>query len=341
MTMNVIKSKKTSPYIDDNTKVLYACGVHIIIDSSDIEGKAKASWYDLNGQKTELLFDSTYTVCGGGDGTEYAVYYPATCITINSGSVNAICGGNFGEGAVGNSTIIVNGGSFGAWNGPSGGGYAFYNCKNYKNVVGHSEIIINNNDGVIGNVYGACPSGMGSVGTCKITINGGSIQRLTAGGNDGETCYSHVEINGGIISAVQGCNKGHVSNIKIIVRGGLVKKLYAGSETRNGEATGSYDRSELIILGGVVNTISSGTNNNIESADKVSGEYISNVIGNEEVTPSLNMILIDTVEDVSEKLITDVSIQDTVLTFKNGEKVLAEADLKEAIESNQMQWEEF
>lgn len=339
MTMNVIKSKKTSPYVDDTTKVLYACGVHVIIDESNIEGKTKASWYGLDGKKTEILFDSTYTVCGGGDGLNYAVYYPATCITMNSGTVNAICGGNYGEGAVGNSIIIVNGGSFQGWNGPCGGGYAFHNNQNYKNTVGHSEIIINDNNGVIGNVYGACPCGMGSVGTSKITINGGSIQRLTAGGYDGETCYTYVEVNGGMISSIQGCNRGHVSNIEVLVDAGSITKLYAGAETGNGEANGTYDRCEIIVTGGKITTISSGTNGGVENTDKICGEYVSGIIGNEELAPSLNMVKIGSVEELSEKAITSVSLENGTLTFKSGENTNVEVDLTSSIP--QMRWEEF
>ena len=330
MVKNVIESKRTSPYIDDTVKALFACGTHIVIQDTKEEGKTKALWYDIDGSKTELIFDSNYTVFGGGNGLEYPVYYPASCITMDSGLVNAISGGNYGAGAVGTTTIIVNGGYFNGWNGVGGGGFAFYNGKTYKNTVGHSEVIINGSDKPIGVVYGGGPCGMSAVGTARVTVNGGGIQYLTGGGSNGETGVADVIINGGVIDIAQGCNRGDVNNISITVNNGIINKLYAGGETEDSSVDGTYDISELYIYGGTIHKLSSGTNGGKESTDGISGEYVSGVIDNEEISPSLNLELINNnIDVITENMINSMKIEGTVLKLKANDKEITSADLSD------------
>ena len=330
MVKNVNESMKTSPYIDDNLKAVFACGNHIQIEKSDIESKSKVLWYNNVGVKSELLFDSDYSVFGGGDGIEFPVYYPAASIIMDSGKVNCVSGGNYGAGAVGNSTIIINGGSFKKWSGVGGGGVAIYNGETYRNTVGHSEIIINGSDEPIGTVYGGTMCGKGAVATSKITMNGGGVQYLTAAGVDGDTGIAEVIMNGGTIDILQGCNCGDVNNIKITSKGGTINQLYAGGEIYDQHIDGTYDVCELYLYGGKINKLSPGTNGTTESKKNITGEYIENVLVDDQEAKDLNLTLIQ--ETDVDDCANTMELSGTKIILKSKTKELAAIDIKKTVE---------
>lgn len=320
MAYNVLNLKKTTPYVDHKKNAFFACGTAVTIDGNckcECE-TIKATWYE-DGKKVTISFNNTYNIFGGGDGTEYPVYYESTSIILNDGVVNSICGGNLGNGAVGVATVIMNGGHFNGYNGIGGGGLANYEGKTYKNSVGYANVIVNDSDEKypIGVVYGGCIGGFGSVGTAKITINGGNISFLTAGGSNGNTSDAEILIDGGTISTVQGCNKGHVNNIKITVKGGDITKLYAGRSVSGDFTNATYNKSELNILGGSIYHICAGINNGKEDCKGISGVYVKGVINNEDRAELIGLKLVSTLNDVLLKCVDTLVVENGVLVAKN------------------------
>lgn len=323
-------AEKSEPYVDDDVKALFACGVHIMIEDSEEDGMTKASWYDNNGIQN-IIFPNTYKVFGGGNGYENPVYYPSTSIVMNSGIVNTICGGNLGAGAVGVSTVIFNGGSFSSrWNGISGGGFAYKADTStvYKNITGRAEIIINGSDSSIGTVFGGGASSYAAVGHAKVTVNGGTIDYLTAGGSNGTTDIAEVIVNGGDIVVLQGCNRGWVHDIKIKVNDGVINKLYAGGETEDSNVTAIHGKAEVIINGGIITSLTAGTDAGIESADKVLGTYVSGCVENESYLALLNMTKMTTIEELKEMIPTGCVKDGSILRFKNGNTELFSIDIQ-------------
>lgn len=305
MVDRVIATKKTAPYYDESLKSVFACGTAVRIEANpDDETTTKVSWYDH--EKVEsIIIPKTVRVYGGGNGIEYPVYYPATCITMDSGSVQQIIGGNYGDGAVGHATIVMNGGSISEqWNGIAGGGVAFVKgTYAYRNLVGSANIIINNTDSIIGTVFGGSGSGYAAVGNANITVNGGEVYYLTAGGSNGVTASGSVTVNGGRVKVLQGCNRGYMNNITIEVNDGTIEKMYAGGETEDTNVTATFVRADLKLNGGTIGTLSVGTSGGVEDASKVFGTYNTNVIANEAtIVPVLGLEKVYSARTITYKL---------------------------------------
>lgn len=283
MVQAVLDTKKVLPYVDDELKSVFCCGVHGTIEAGDTEDTFKLSWTDVDGVKS-ISAPITYTVYGGGNGTVRPVYYPATSIIMDSGCVNAIFGGNYGSGVVGHATIVMNGGKFNAqWNGISGGSKTFINAtgKHAITLVGTTNIIINNTDDIVGTVFGGSGNGLAVVGSANVIMNGGEVYYLTAAGSNGITDAAKAVINGGTVKILQGCNRGRVSNIELEVNGGTVEKMYAGCDLEDSTTNATYDLAVLKIMGGTVVTLMGGRNGEVEDATKVKGKYVDGVIVNE------------------------------------------------------------
>lgn len=312
----VLDSKKTEPYYDTEKNAFFACGVHVTISAIE-GGGVKATW-TKNGNHEVIMPDSPL-LYGGGDGTERPVYYPATSMTINSGKIHMIGGGNLGDGVVGCATVIINGGTIDANGGVGAGGDAYWNKKEHNNKVGRAELIINNTDGEIRLCFGSGVSSIGSVGFTKVTINGGSFKWLTAAGSNGYTSKAEMVINGGTIDVVQGCNRGGVGNIKITVNGGTINNLYAGGESGDAGVTATYDRAELVINGGTITKVSAGTNGGAESTEHVSGTFLNGVIDDAAGT-AIGLTKVQPAVDA-------ISLNGKVLELKSGNTVISTVDL--------------
>ena len=303
-----------TPYYDETSKALFGCGVAITIDTTDTDGILKCT-YVREGTKS-FTFPAGGNIYGGGNGKDDPCFYPATCVTINGGALHSVCGGNLKAGNVGSATITINGGSFSS--GIVGGGLSSADRKEYDNIVGHVEIIVNNTDGNALTVSGG-PQGLGIVGDVRFTINGGDIKWATAGGNNGYTGYGEVIVNGGTMTVLQGCNRGSMGNIKITINGGTIQRVYAGGETEDDTVTATYKRSEIHVNGGTIGAISAGTNGGVEDATNVSGTYVEGVITDEAAT-AMNLIK-------SPIKFTDIAIEGTMLVFKNGDVTVKSLDL--------------
>lgn len=313
------------PYYDESKNCVFACGVAVKVDASETSGKVKVSWEDETGTKS-LEVNELVNIYGGGDGEEKTVFYPASCITMNSGYINSIFGGNLRNGTVGTSTVIVNGGSIKS--GVQGGGAA-YRSKSSTNTVGHSEVVINGSDNEILVVYGG-GQGYATVGSTKVTVNGGSINYLTAAGSNGHTGIGEVTVNNGSIKVLQGCNRGTMGNIKLTVNGGSINSVYAGGEVGDSTVTATYTKSEVIINGGTITKASAGTYGGVENADRVSGTYVSNII-DDSMASAMNLSKVTTIEEIASKLITSAALEDKTLVLKNGETVIASVDFSSII----------
>ena len=298
----VITNRKHTPFFDADANVVAACGTHINIEAAEETGKLRIWWYEYNGAVKELIVPEGVRVAGGGLSADMVEYYPATSVTLNSGYVDALIGGCYGNGIVGHSTVIVNGGTF---NGKdtyvSGGGMHWAAKAASINNVGHAEVIINgSSDEEISTVYCGCMSGACSTGKGKVTVNGGKIAWVSGGGSNGYTGISEIVVNGGEIKVVQGCNRGIVGNVITTINGGKVAKLYAGGEAGDSSVNAKYDKVELFINGGEIALLASGTNGGVEDASKVSGKFVDGVV-TDDAAAALNLVKTYSIEQIMAK----------------------------------------
>lgn len=308
-----------TPYYDETQHAVYACGVGITVDKSMTEGKIIIKWAEVGGYKTIEVPEGP-NIYGGGHGLDRPLFYPCTCITVNGGTVGSIYGGNNERGSVGNSTIIINNAKFNSNAGVQGGGKGYHNdsARETDNIVGHAEVIINNTENKLLTLYGGGQS-ISVVGSTKVTVNGGTIGWVTAGGSNGYTGIAEVIINDGNITALQGCNRGSVGNIKTTINGGTITAVYGGGETEDTSVNGTFVKTELVVNGGTINSIKAGTNNAVEAPEKVFGTYVEGVIS-KEAASAINLVKAEITFD-------DIIVEGSSLVFKHKNKVVKSIDL--------------
>lgn len=261
----------SEPYVEGD--VLYANGHGITIESVN-ENTNKATYF-MSGKIKEITFPTNSLVIGGAKNDNCH----SSSIIMNGGDVRVIQGGSFGDGDVAEANIVINGGTVGC---VYGGGRPELQETGHANHTGHVNIIFNNVDGT-SQIFGGGYS-YATVGSISVTINKGNFSYVTAGGSNGYTSEAVVEINGGTFECVQAVNRGIVGRAKIIINGGLVTAMYTGVEP-GGEATGKIGYTELHLLGGTVQKLQKGLNDNIENYDTstcVSGEYRVGAVPDEE-----------------------------------------------------------
>lgn len=299
----VLATRKVEPYFNEEANVFAACGVHVTIEAAEEAGKLRIHWFDQNTKPQEMILPEGIKVAAGGCSADVMEFYPTASVTLNSGFVDALIGGCFGNGAVGHTMVIVNGGTYNNATYVSGGGMHWAAKATHNNKVGHAEVIINNTgDGEIPVVYCGTMSGDCSTGMSKVTVNNGNIGWLSGGGSNGYTGYSELEVNGGHIKVVQGCNRGAVGNIKTVINGGTIDKLYAGGEAGDASVNAVYDRAELHLNGGTITLAGSGTNGGVENADKVSGTYANGVVA-DDVATAMHLTKVTTVNELLQRII--------------------------------------
>nr|DAF24401.1 MAG TPA: hypothetical protein [Caudoviricetes sp.] len=255
------------PYVEGN--YLYANGHGLIIEAVD-ENTNKAIYY-LSGQKKELTFKTDGVIIGGAKDDNCH----SSSIVMNSGNVGIIHGGSFGNGDVAESNIVINGGTIECI---YGGGHPELNVQEYANHTGHTKIIVNNVSGTC-QIFGGGYS-YATTGSAEIIVNKGNFSYITAGGSNGYTANGMIVINDGTVQCVQSVNRGSIGHAVIKINGGTCAGLYAGVEP-GGEATGSFGHTELYLLGGEIQKLAKGLNNNVEDYDAtecVSGKYRTSVV---------------------------------------------------------------
>lgn len=300
----VLATQKNEPYFDEELNKFFACGVHVNVYAAEEAGKLKITWL-TNGAGNELIVPENIYIFGGCASEDKVAYYPATSIAVYSGNIDTVLGGCFGNGLVGNATVIINGGKFDY---VCGGGMHWAVKNAHHNHVGHADIVINDAEN-IACVCGGTASGVCSTGSNKITVNGGTIGVLMAGGTNGYTGNGEIVMNGGTVRSAQAGNRGTLGNIKITVNDGTITNaVYSGVGD-----TATFVKSELHILGGSVNKVAPGKYAGVEdtAAERVSGTYREGIIADENAA-SLHLVKVMTIEDLHKKLVDAGVLVETV-----------------------------
>lgn len=278
----------TEPYIEGN--YLYANGHGLLIESVN-DSTNKATYY-LSGQKKELTFKTGGVIIGGAKDDNCH----SSSIVVNSGNIGIIHGGSYGNGDVAEANIIVNGGTIESI---YGGGHPEIKTTNYANHTGRVRIIVNNISGT-SQIFGGGYS-YATTGYAEIIVNNGDFSYITAGGSNGYTVNGSIVMNGGTAQCIQGVNRGSIGQAEITVNNGTVAAIYAGVEP-GGEATGSFGHTKFHLLGGTIQKLAKGLNNNSSDyavSDYISGDYKESVVNSDEAK-SLGLVLANFVkhEDV-------------------------------------------
>ena len=288
----VLATQKNEPYFDEELNKFFACGVHINVFKAEEEGKLKITWLE-NGK---AIVPENIDIFGGCASDDKAAYYPASTIAVYGGNIDSVIGGCFGNGYVGNTMVVVNGGKF---NYICGGGMHWADKRAHNNTVGRASVILNDAENA-DCVTGGTPSGMSSIGASTVTVNGGTYGVVMAGGTNGYTGEGEIIVNGGTIRSVQAGNRGTLGNVKITVNDGTITNaVYAGVGD-----TATFIKSELNILGGNVNKVAAGKYNGAADynvAERVSGTYVEGVITDEMAT-AMNLVKTTTIEKLMAKI---------------------------------------
>ena len=299
---DVLATRKVTPYFNEEANVVAGCGVHITVEAASEEGKLRIHWFDQYSKPQEMIVPEGVKVCGGGCSADVVEYYPAASVTLNSGYVDAIIGGCYGNGVVGHATVIINGGTFkDTW--VCGGGMHWAAKSTSNNKVGHAEVFVNGTgEGMIDTAFAGTMSGDCSTGSSTVVVNGGKFGWLSGGGSNGYTGYSEIIVNDGEVKVLQGCNRGVSEIIKTVINGGHINNLYAGGETADASVTATFSKAEVHVKGGIVDKISAGTNGGVEDASKISGTYKEGVVA-DEAAAAMNLVKTMDIEDLYKKLV--------------------------------------
>lgn len=293
----VVATQKNEPYYDEELNKFFACGVHVNVHAADETGKLRITWLTTGGSDgNELIVPENIDIIGGCASSDKVPYYPATSIAVYGGNVDSIIGGCFGNGLVGNVTIVINGGKF---NCVSGGGIHWEAKNANHNSVGQANIILNDCEKVE-YVCGGTASGVCTIGSTKITVNGGTYGVVMAGGTNGYTGNGEIIVNGGTIRSVQAGNRGTLGNIKITVNEGTITNAVYGGV---GD-TGTYIKSEIILNGGTIPKVEAGKYAGVAdaTAERISGTYVDGVIS-DTIASAMHLTKKTTADQLLQKLI--------------------------------------
>ena len=275
------------PYLMDiaaypTSKFLFACGLPIYVDVN------KGRKYNTELPEDEIICSYMWNerleyinvpaaeagklmVFGGYGPINVNVKrsLPYTKIVAKGVTIKGICGGNYFEGIVGRSEIIVRDCVMKQIIGAGWCGATVNGKPARLNVVYDVFVDCENMTGC-SLLFGG-PQGNGVAETVDMKLKNCEVGWVTIGGSNGCTRNGVVEINGGTYTCVQTTNRGIVNNAKVILEDGLVKALYAGGETEDNTVTGIVEDCELVLNGGIVNKFSLGTSNGVEGAIRPHG----------------------------------------------------------------------
>lgn len=278
---------RCEPYFDATLNYFFANGFPVIIEQDPDDTTAVIAKWGFN-KSTKIPNSSTVKIIGGGDGFITTKSYPHTKITVNSGNIKAAYGGCLLSGIVDVAEIIVNGGII---NGIDCGPMSYDDARSTMkpSVVYNSNLVINN--GSITVVYGGGYGEHSVTELSTVTVNGGSMQWLTAGCANGVARECFVEINGGTIKTYQSCNRGSVGTARVSLNDGTITNFYCGGEAAD-DVSGTIEEFECTISGGTITNFLAGTDGSTAKAtgvdyveramslDKISGTVTDGVITN-------------------------------------------------------------
>ncbi len=191
-----------------STKTISANGASLIVQA---EGKTTRIYFDEDGDGVAdadevILGDNGqpmdftgWTVYGGSQSGNYS---GATDVTVNSGNLNAVYGGN-GTGSVSNTSVEINGGTIGT----------VYGGSNSGSVSGNSVVDVNG--GYVHDLYGAGNTSS-TTGSSTVNVTGGKIENVGGGSQNGTvTGNATINISGGEVVYAAG-DKNHVDGISSV-----------------------------------------------------------------------------------------------------------------------------
>lgn len=282
---NLIQSNM-SPYFDEKMGIFFAVGHPVVVEKDSSAEKAiKIKW--VGGEK--IFSDgSKIHICGGGNSIAVPLHFPHTKITVNSGFVANIIGGNEAGGTVDTAEVIINGGTIKNINGASSAWSDYYQ-KMFPNTVYNVKLTIN--DGIVQScLYGGGIGADSNVETnVDLTINDGVFYYVTVGGSNGNTNAGTLNVNGGNIQILQSTNRGSVGDVIYNIAGGIIEKAYLGGEAAS-DVSGTINSVDCNISGGTITNLYFGTDGSTAKdstheyverkidASKISGSYVDGVI---------------------------------------------------------------
>lgn len=299
-----------TPVLDGNT--VYANGSSIVIQNrTDGVAGARITWTggELNVTSDATIFGggnigSNYTnsnikmiggtvktIYGGGNGNvSTSSKVTTSTIIIDGGTVNnAIYGGGRLSSMVTNSNIQMNSGTVNSLLGGGAASSGGINVGTYDTMSSSPNHTVNANvtvtGGVIGVLFGG-GQGYSLVTKTNINVNGNpTIAYLVGGGSNGRTDEIFINVNGGNIEVLQGLNRGTIGNLDMTINNADINKLYILGDSLDSSVNGKIDATGNVTLktiGGLINTLSAGTNNGIELVDtsNIDVSYALNTIGN-------------------------------------------------------------
>ena len=287
------------PSYNSNDGAFYANGTNIVIDK-DSDENTVITWIGgsqivpstvtifaggengSNYENTNIIMNNGTVGHLVGGGVSVDENFPALVtnsqITVNNGTIlGGIVGGGYLYSQVDNTIIIINDGIVASI---CGGGMAsatvngtYYSVGSEEDLQGSpnrtNKVTIVINNGTVnspslnyGLVYGG-GQGYSFVGETEVIINGGDLSTayVTAGGSNGYTEKSKVEINGGNINIFQSVNRGVVENANAEVNGGSIQQFYVGGENDDVSVTGTINSVEIALLDGQIGVLEAGKSN--------------------------------------------------------------------------------
>ena len=166
------------------------------------------------------------TIIVGGFGTKNinkSRHLASTYIHVKNVELLAVHGGNFFEGCVGKAVVIVEDSKVKEIIGGGDAGKTLDKRGAYKNVVGETEVRLNNVTGCT-----LCYGGGGghcSVGKARVYANNSQVAYIFPCGANGMTLDGELYLNRGIYNYASQVNRGLVVNSKIFMNDGVVKNF--------------------------------------------------------------------------------------------------------------------
>ena len=186
----------------------------------------------------------------------------STYVHVRNAELLAVHGGNFFEGSVGKSVVIVENSKVREVIGGGDAGKQLEKRGAYKNVVGETEVILNEVTGC-----SLCYGGGGghcSVGKARVYANNSNVAWIFACGANGITLDGELYLNSGTYNCVSQVNRGLVVDSKVFMNGGLAKNVYFGGETEDTTVDGGLRNGLIVLNGGTVNNLNYGTSDGVE-----------------------------------------------------------------------------
>lgn len=257
------------PYEFDmaNKHYVFACG-HTVFAEANADGELVITFGTNPDGKHQIVVPQNLvakTIIVGGFGVKNinkSRHLASTYVHVRNAELLAVHGGNFFEGSVGKSVVIVENSKVKEIIGGGDAGKQLEKRGAFKNVVGETEVRL---DGVTG--CSLCYGGGGghcSVGKARVYANNSNVSYIFPCGANGLTLDGELYLNSGIYNYASQVNRGVVVNSKIFLNDGVVKNFYFGGETEDTTVDGVLHTGLIVLNGGVINNFRNGTSNGVE-----------------------------------------------------------------------------